>query len=409
MTDATSQLAWLGAQQDAMTALVIELASINSGSFNLEGLTTVEARLRDVFAPLGAPIESLEVEPLISIDAAGQPVHTPLGRALRIRKREDAARRVFLGIHMDTVFAPAHPFQNVTRIDDDTLRGPGVADAKGGLVVMLFALLAFERSPFAEQLGWEVLINPDEEIGSPGSLPLLREAAGRNDVGLVYEPALADGSLAAPRKGSGNFTLVVRGRAAHVGRHFDDGRNAIHMLADTIGQLSAINAKIDGATLSIGKVEGGGPVNIVPDLAIARFNVRVLDAAGQQAVEEHIERVVARVNEIDGYSAEVHGRFYSPPKPIDAPMRAVMDEVEMCASQLGIDVRWQATGGVCDGNKLAAAGLPNVDTLGPRGGGLHSDGEFVVVKSLSERAKLSALMLMRYAAGEGKWPVRESG
>jgi len=335
-------------------------------------------------------------------------VRTPLGRALRIRKREDAAHSVFLGIHMDTVVDPSHPFQQVTRADNDTLRGPGVADAKGGLVVMLFALLAFERAPFAEQLGWEVLINPDEEIGSPGSLPLLRDAAQRNDVGLVYEPALADGSLAAPRKGSGNFTLVVRGRAAHVGRHFDDGRNAIHMLADAIAQLSAINATIDGATLSIGKVEGGGPVNIVPDLAIARFNVRVVDAAGQRAAEEHIERVVAQVNEIDGYAAELHGLFYSPPKPIDAPMRTVMDEVEACAATLGIDVRWQATGGVCDGNKLAAAGLPNVDTLGPRGGGLHSDGEFVLVKSLPERAKLSTLMLMRYAAGEAKWPVKET-
>lgn len=406
MMDPSPQLDWLDAQQEAMTALVVELAAINSGSFNLEGLATVEARLRDAFAPLGAPIESLEVEPMTSVDAAGKTVRTPLGRALRVRKREDAGRRVFLGIHMDTVFAPTHPFQQVTRTDGDTLRGPGVADAKGGLVVLLYALLAFERSPVARNLGWEVLINPDEEIGSPGSLPLLREAAGRCDVGLVYEPALADGSLAAPRKGSGNFTLVVRGRAAHVGRHFDDGRNAIHMLADAIAQLSAVNGKIDGATLSIGKVEGGGPVNIVPDLAIARFNVRVVDAAGQRAVEKHIERVVAQINENDGYSAELHGLFYSPPKPIDAPMRAVMDEVETCAGQLGIEVRWQATGGVCDGNKLAAAGLPNVDTLGPRGGGLHSDGEFLLVKSLVERAKLSALMLMRYAAGEATWPVK---
>src|SRR6185503_18576279 len=97
----------------------------------------------------------------------------------------------------------------------------------GGIVVMLTALRALERSPFAEKIGWEVLLNPDEEIGSPNSSALLVEAARRNHLGLIFEPAMSDGSLVGSRKGSGTFTATIKGRAAHAGRDFANGRSAI--------------------------------------------------------------------------------------------------------------------------------------------------------------------------------------
>lgn len=398
------QLDWIDAQAAAMRERVTDLASINSGSLNLEGLARVGEQLAAMFSELGGRMRTVPLPPMSSIDGRGREIETPLGDALLIEKRPDAARRVLLCIHTDTVYGPAHPFQSVTQPDDNTLRGPGVADAKGGIVVMLTALRAFEQSPVAADVGWDVLLNPDEELGSPGSLALLRDAAKRNDFSLLFEPALPDGALAAPRKGSGNFTVVVRGQAAHVGRHFDHGRNAIHLLADLIGQLNDLNHRLRGVTLSVGRVEGGGPLNVVPDLAIARFNVRVTTPRQQEEAEAAIGDIVEAANMREGYHVHLHGWFSSPPKPLDKATESILAELTHCGQVLDVPIRWQPTGGVCDGNKLAAAGLPNVDTLGPRGGDIHSDREFILLDSLTERAKLTALLLLRYASGQWRPP-----
>ena len=151
----------------------------------------------------------------------------PLGAALRQTVRPEAPVQVVLTGHYDTVFAPGGGFQGVVTRPDGALHGPGVADMKGGLSVMLAALQAFEGHPAAVNLGYQVLLSPDEEIGSPGTAPLLAAMAAKSHVGMTYEPAMPDGALAGARKGSGNFHVVVRGRSAHVGRAFDEGRNAV--------------------------------------------------------------------------------------------------------------------------------------------------------------------------------------
>ncbi|HSV15187.1 MAG TPA: M20/M25/M40 family metallo-hydrolase, partial [Tepidisphaeraceae bacterium] len=254
-----SPLRWIDQQHERMCALVAAWASINSGTHNLDGLARLSAELRREFQVLGGETRELPVQPSTSVDARGQTVQMPLAPAISIRKRSSAALRVFLGIHMDTVYGPEHPFQMVERDDEKSFRGPGVADAKGGLCVMLIALEALERSDFANRIGWEVLINSDEEIGSPGSAPLLRECATRNKLGLVYEPAFADGALVGERKGSGNFTAVIRGRAAHAGRDFHHGRNAIHAAAAMVMELDQINRRLPGVTVNVGRIDGGGP------------------------------------------------------------------------------------------------------------------------------------------------------
>jgi glutamate carboxypeptidase len=281
-----------------------------------------------------------------------------------------------------------------------------VADLKGGLVVMLTALQALERSPYAEKVGWEVLLNPDEEIGSPGSAPLLEQSARRNHLGLVYEPALADGTLAGARKGSGNFTAVVRGKAAHAGREHHLGRNAIVALADFVGALDALNGRRPGVTVNPGRIEGGGPLNVVPDLAIVRFNVRVADAEQQTWVDQELQRLGAAIDAREGISLALRGRFGRPPKVLTSANLALFEMLAGCGAELGVGIRWQSTGGCCDGNNLAAAGLPNVDTLGVCGGRIHSSREFVLLDSLTERARLSALFLMKLGAGELHPPER---
>jgi glutamate carboxypeptidase len=116
-------------------------------------------------------------------------------------------------------------------------------------------------------------------------------------------------------------------------------------------------------------------------------------------VHEHLERIIAGFNR-DGITVELHGGITSPPKMVNAPAAQLMDQLATCGKQLGLDIHFHPTGGTCDGNRLAAAGLPCVDSLGPRGDQIHSTGEFVYLDSLTERAKLTALFLMKMAAGE---------
>lgn len=401
----SATLDWIAAQHGPMRELVCRWASINSGTHNLPGIEKLTAQVRQAFGVLGGEQRLVGLSPYQSVGSDGQPRAAPLAKAIHIVKRPEAPLRVFLGIHMDTVYAADHPFQSVEMIDANTLRGPGVCDAKGGLAVMLIALEALERSGLAGRLGWEVLINPDEEIGSPGSAPLLAQAAARNHLGLVFEPALPGGAIASARSGSARYAAVVRGKSAHVGRGFHDGRNAIHALAKLICALNEINRIIPGAIVSVGQVEGGGPVNVVPDLAICRFNLRAPDPMTRSRIDDEIQRVIAQSRQSDGITVDLHGGWTAPPKPLDDGTQALLQHLAACGRDLGLSIQWQPTGGVCDGNKLAAAGLTTIDSLGPRGGDIHSPDEYVLLDSLTERAKLAALLLMKLAGGEVAWPT----
>jgi glutamate carboxypeptidase len=394
-------LRWIDSQASAMTDQLIRWSNINSNSHDLAGLARMRDALEATLNALAPGVQRIPLSPATEIDSSGNITTHPVGDALRLIQRPDAPVRVLLSIHYDTVYGPNHPFQRAEIIADDTLRGPGVIDAKGGIVVMLTALAALERTDLAKHIGWEILLNPDEEIGSPGSAALLREAAARNHVGLVFEPALRDGSLVGQRKGSGNFTAVVRGRAAHAGRDFANGRSAILALTDFIARADAAQEGMPpDVTINCGRIEGGGPTNIVPDLAIGRWNVRVSTADEQHIVEQTFRAIADHVSQRDGITVSLHGGFSSPPKPLDARSAHLMDAILACAADLGLSLTHAPSGGSCDGNKLAAAGLPVVDSLGPVGGDLHSDREFLRVSSLVERAKLTALILMKLASGE---------
>lgn len=379
-------------------------ASINSWTHNLAGLATLASQLQSDFAVLGGKLTFLDLPPQETIDVRGNVTLTPLGKAVSIVKRPEAPLRVFLGIHYDTVYAPDDPFQSVDSPDAFTLRGPGVIDAKGGLAVLLIALEALERSEFRDRIGWEVLLNPDEEIGSPGSAGILAGCAARNRVGLVFEPAFPDGSLVAERKGSGNFSVVIRGQSAHAGRDFAAGRNAVVAAADFATAAHTLNGPIPEVTINVGRIDGGGPSNVVPEFAMVHLNVRVGRAEDQQPLEQDLRRITSEVAERHGVIARLHGGFLSPPKLLDDRTRALCRLIESCGNELGIPIRWTRSGGVSDGNKLAAAGLPVIDTLGPVGGNLHSPQEYLRLDSLAERARLAALLLLRLASGELAFP-----
>ena len=393
-------LAGIDHQRDGMLALVEEWALINSGSYNLEGLARMRQVLMDHFSTLGAEEHVLDLcdGEIVGDDGAVKSVQ--YGKALLYRKRPTANRRVLLTGHYDTVFPVDHDFQKVNWIDDNTLHGPGVADMKGGLVVMLTALKALEASPFGEKIGYDILLSPDEEVGSIGSAPLLAEYATSANFGMTFEAALPDGTLAGARKGSGNFTAIFHGKAAHAGREFDMGVNAVAHMARFAADLHDLNATLEDATINVAIASGGTALNVVADHALVRFNMRCWTPEGQKIAEAAVQRLLDKARHIEGLNVELHGGFTRPPKPMTPQNEKLFQVVKDCGHDLGLDIDWRPTGGCCEGNNLAAVGLANVDTLGVRGGLTHSDGEFAVASSFVERARLSALMLMKYANGD---------
>ncbi len=401
-------LDWIDTQQDDMLQKMIALASINSGSLNIEGVNQVRETLAEYCLPLGGEAEVVPVAPYQSVSTSGEVKSIPLAHALRIKKRPEAPLQIFFCGHMDTVFPINSEFQQVTWLDDNRLNGPGVADLKGGLMVMIKAIEALERSPWADQIGWEILFNPDEEIGSPGSAPLIAEAATRVDLGLIYEPCMPDGTLAGARKGSGNFSIVVHGKAAHAGREHHLGRNAIRAMCDFISALDSLNGQREGVTINPGFIQGGGPVNVVPDLCVSRFNIRLEKSEDEAWCLSQINQLIQELNERDGIQVELHGGFGRKPKVLTPANLKLFELAQSCGQQLGLPIQWKATGGCCDGNNLAAAGIPNIDTLGVQGGNIHSSDEYMLVSSLTERARLSALLLMRLATESDLSWLKES-
>jgi len=381
-----------------MLAQVEAWSAINSGSRNLEGLATVAYMLTDAFAELPGEVRMVEAAPVDAIDPAGKPYQIEHGRNLHLTVRPNAPVQLLFTGHMDTVFGIDHPFQALNWLEPGkVLNGPGVADMKGGIAVMLAALKAVEASPLAGQLGYEVIINSDEEVGSLGSAALIAAAARGKRAALTYEPsALPDGTLAGARPGSGNFSFTVTGRSAHAGRNPEDGRNAIVAAADLALRLKA--AVGPGLSVNPAKIDGGGPNNVVPNLAILRVNLRPATLDDQARAQSLIDGAVAMVAAEHEVHIHVHGHFARPPKPVTPETEALFELVQRAGSDLGQTIGWQPTGGVCDGNNIAACGVPVIDTMGVRGGSIHSMEEYLIVDSLAERAALSALTILRLAA-----------
>ena len=406
-TDISDDLAFLDGQRPAMTETLRSWCAVNSGSHNVAGVTEMGLVLREAFSVLGEDVEVVPSEAHSIVTSDGEVSKKEVAPCLRLVKRAQAPIRVLLAGHMDTVFPPDCGFTSDRMLDEDRMNAPGAADMKGGLLVMLKALETIERSKFADRIGYEVIINADEEIGSHGSAALIQAAAARAQFACVYEPALADGTLAGARKGSGNFSAIFSGKAAHAGREHHLGRNALVAAAEFIGKIDALSGARDALTVNAARLEGGGPNNVVPDKAIVRFNVRVEKPGDADWFSAQLDGMIDEFDKRDGYGASLHGGFGRPPKPMTPTLKKFFEALKLVGADLGIGIDWKATGGCCDGNNIAAAGIPVIDTLGVRGENIHSAEEYVCLDSLEERAKLSAALLLRIAAGDIPIPGKD--
>ncbi|WP_298914381.1 hydrolase [uncultured Algimonas sp.] len=395
-------------RQDAMLERVLGWARINTGSWNADGLRRLAPDIADALRETGAAVETVDAPPIEKINAKGETDAFHTGPVLRAVQRPDAPIQIVLTGHYDTVFPPK-TFTDITEIGNGKLNGPGLADMKGGITVMIEALKTFESVGEAhgqkDRLGYTVILTPDEETGNFASDSFLREAAAQAHVGLTFEPAMEDGALAGARKGSGIWDIVFRGRSAHAGREPEKGRSAVWAACEMALKVEALMGVRDGVVFNVGSVDGGAAVNIVPDNAVLRVGSRAPDPDAAEWAEAQIMAALEQTLQRDGITAHVHGGFYRPPKPRNAAQDRLIGEVRETAKGIGLDLVFKDTGGVCEGNNVFAAGTPNIDTLGVRGGRIHSAEEFMVVDSLSERAGLTTLILNRLADGRMDGPA----
>ena len=386
-------LQWIDHQKNEMALLVERWANINSHSRNLQGLELFRNELKSHLLQYGGELQELNLPTHIKIDSHGKKVVEPLGKALFVTKRPEAPIKVFLCGHMDTVYSKDSHFQKVKKIDDNTLLGPGVADMKGGLVILLTALAAFEKSPYAKNIGWELLLTPDEEIGSPGSRGIIERSAKRNHLGLIFEPSFSDGALVSKRGGSSYFTIIARGKSAHSGRDFHEGSSAIYTILPVLQELERMNS--NELIVNVGELSAGTAPNTVPDLAIARVNMRSMSLQTMLEAKNHILDFVKKDARI-----EFHEGASRLPKEFNPRTEKLLHDIVDAASKIGLTLESRETRGVSDGNILAEFNLPCIDTLGAIGGKLHSYEEYLKIDSLAPRAKLTALFLMKLANGE---------
>lgn len=273
---------------------------------------------------------------------------------------------------------------------------------KGGLLVACVALEALEAC--GVPASWTFLLNSDEETGTFCSERHLREEAARHDVGLALEPALPGGALAVERGGSGQFMIEVGGRAAHVGRAFGDGVSAVYELAHRLVAIAALPDVARHKIVNVGPLEGGSATNVVPDRARAWGNVRFRTPEVAAELREQLHALATDPGAMP--SVSVRSTFNRPAKPMTPGTEALANAAREVAEGLGQSLPFASTGGVCDGNILQDAGLPTIDTLGVRGGGLHTPEEWVELPSLVERATLLAVLIARLSAGRYPGAVR---
>lgn len=293
--------------------------------------------------------------------------------------------------HGDTVWPIGTLERMPVRVEGDALMGPGVLDMKGGLVQMAFALRALHELGLRPPADCLVLVNSDEEIGSPDSGPHLKRLARLASRAFVLEPAYGrDGQLKTARKACGDFTLTITGKAAHAGLNPEQGVSAVLELSHQIQRLFALNDPARGVTVNVGTIDGGLRANVVAPQARADVDVRVWTADDARAVEAAI-RGLRPVDE--HVSLRVEGGFSHPPLERSPRNQALWRQAQGLGRLLGLELGQAAVGGASDGNTISQY-TPTLDGLGAVGDGAHATHEQVSISQLAPRAALLALLLL---------------
>lgn len=369
--------------QAAQSAFVDDLASLvglDCGTHNKPGVDRAGQWVAARGSEWGWEVERL-------------PQHE-VGDCWLARLRGLGSGRLMLIGHLDTVYPDGTAAARPMRFEDGKLVGPGVSDMKGGLLVGMYALRALQRAGFNDFEEITFFFSSDEEMGSPHSHALYAPLARERDAVFVLEAARANGDIVSARKGTGEFTLRVTGRAAHAGVEPEKGANAVLELAHQIIALHALNGLRPGVTVNPGVIGGGTRSNVVPDEAWVRVDVRATDPAGAETIARAVVDLGSRTT-VPGTEARVEGRIEYPPMAKTPAIAFLAELAREAARGLGFEVNDTTTGGASDANAIAGLGVPVLDGLGPIGGLDHSPDEYIVADSIAPRTALLARLMQR--------------
>ena len=390
---------WLEGEESGMIALLERITNINTGSLNKAGM----AELAEIFSTelrgLGFNVDALPGGLIEMPSCPGTNYDIDLADHLLASKPGNGTRLLLMG-HLDTVFRFDSPFQSY-RQDGDRVFGPGVADMKGGLVVMLYALKALHAQGLLQDMDISVLLNSDEEMGSLSSRQYVEEQAREHDFGLVYESS-GTNNLVRQRKGLGQARFVVNGRASHAGGAHEQGRSAIKELAYKIVEIENLTDYETGVTVNVGIVSGGESRNTVAPCAEALIDLRY--PTPEQGVETaaQFEEIFGQVYSYPVDSGEISTNswvsLHRPPKIPTEESDYLLEKTRAIGRLLGQELGVTDSGGGTDGSLSQAVGLPTLDSLGIAGTGAHTIREEARLSSLLERAQLNAVLIARLAA-----------
>lgn len=362
------------------------LVNIDCGTYNKAGVDEVGRWFAEQMGGLGADV---------SVDHNAE-----LGNTIvSVLEGVGGGDHALLIGHLDTVFPDGTVTERPFSTADGRAYGPGVNDMKAGLLTGLYALRALQSVgplPFARVT---YVANPDEEVGSPASTPVIREVAESADVCFVLESARANGDIVSARKGIADFVVQIEGRAAHAGVEPEKGRSAILEAAHKTLALTALNGRWPGVTVNVGTVSGGTRPNVIAEHCQLEIDLRAPTRADMELAEAEIT-AIAMSNAVPDVVTTVTKRHWWWPMEKGAATAALALSAQSLAARLGFELHDAATGGASDANTTSGMGVPTLDGLGPVGGADHAPGEYTQIDSIVPRTVLLAALMLT-AAREG--------
>ena len=373
--------AWLADNRDAMIALLREAVDTGSGSYDKSGVDAVGRVFERFFAEHGLPVT--------------REAHDTFGDAIHIRLDETPSNEkpiVLMG-HRDTVFPKDEEKRRPFTIKGNLAFGPGVADMKAGLVMNAFVLAAFKHhggapAPLAG------LITSDEEIASPSSRPIIERVAKAARCVFNSEPGRPTGAVVTGRKGGVFMSFEVHGKAAHSGGAFEKGISAIGELAHKIVAIHALTDLKRGITLNVGLVKGGQSVNTTAPHADGQIDMRYVQPADRATTLAAIQKIIDSPT-VPGSTATLTIRGEFLPLTQSADAEALFAGYRDAASDAGLAIIGEFSGGCADSGFTAAVGCPTLCSVGPVGANAHTADEVLELDSLVPRAQALALAILR--------------
>lgn len=360
---------------DDMVAFMEEMVNVDSPSGFAEGLTQAGEVIGRWFRKLSADIT---VHPSDSF-----------GPTLEISAGIGHRQVLFVG-HMDTVWPVGETAHRPFSISGGRAVGPGVQDMKSGIAIAWGAMAAAIELGLLAGRKIVLVVNPDEEIGSPSSRALIGRIGAASAAALILEPAGPDGALKTRRRGVFKYRIRTQGRSAH-GSDPDAGVNAIMELAQQLVRISAFEPDPQ-LSINVGTITGGERVNVVPAEAVAELDVRADTVAAADRLHRRFEALTPALT---GASVDIEVVQGHPPFERTPQNKDLFARVMRIAADEGVELRECAVGGASDGNLLSAAGVPTLDGLGAVGAGAHALSEFIELDCLVPRAALLGLIATR--------------